>query len=101
MLLDFERLVDVKVMLTNDSIDQLFHKVRTYKKLVVKFYGLISNLYPNFRSTIIAYGRKPQDWNPIDDKNAFKQLQKYYYHLTKYNLNGVNSTNIIMKLSEG
>ncbi|MEM1558365.1 MAG: hypothetical protein QXG12_07220 [Thermoproteota archaeon] len=76
-------------------------EARGFKRFIARTYYLLSNIYPSFRSTIIAYGRKPENWKPITDLEAFKSLKNIYPHLVKYNLNGESDEEIVEKLRKG
>ena len=66
------------------------------KKIVIKGYKLISNLYPNFRDTILISGKKPEDWSPTDDSiDIFKRC---YSHIERYNLDNESNDVLISKM---
>lgn len=91
----------VKVETSNHGIHEIVMEARGFKRFIARTYTLLSNIYPSFRSTIIAYGRKPEDWKPITDLEAFKSLKNIYPHLVKYNLDGESDEEMVERLSKG
>jgi len=100
LLLKFIGLNKIKVKTTNHSIYELLMKQRGMRRALFRAYYVVSNLYLSFRSTIIAYGRKPQSWHPVNDLKAIEQLKKYYPHIVEYNLNNEFDEVIIEKLRQ-
>ena len=66
------------------------------QKIIVKIYELISGLYPNFRDTILIWGKKPEDWQPTD--SSIKTFPKYYSEIEKYNLDNEPDELLINKM---
>jgi hypothetical protein len=58
----------------------------------------LRDILPNLRDTIIIFGRKPENWKPLDDLIAFRNLKNYYKHLVKYNLDNENDNDIVSKI---
>ena len=97
-LLKASGLTEIRAKLTNNETASLMCESKGLKKLIVKLYDLVSKLYPNFRDTILVWGRKPKDWLPIDDLNAIKNLKSYYSHIVKFNLENEPDNILITKL---
>lgn len=97
-LLKVSGLTEIRFKLTNNGTSSLLCESKGLKKLFVKSYDLISNLYPNFRDTILVWGRKPKDWLPIDDLNAIRNLKSYYDHIVKFNLENETDDILVDKL---
>jgi len=100
-LLEALFMTEVKIKMTNDAVNECASAVLArLPRLLMKLYGLVSNIYPNFRSTIIAYSRKPQDWKPLDDLMALARFKRIYSHIAKWNLDQEDDVNIIEKLKQ-
>lgn len=91
-------LVDIKVRMTNHEIKSLICERKGIYKIIPRFYDLLSNIYPNFRDTVLIYGRKPKDWKYVSDEEAFILLKRYYQHLVKYNLDNESDEAILLKI---
>jgi len=99
-ILQVSGLTEIKAKLTNHAVYQLICETQGLKRLIVRLYYLISKLYPKFRSTILAYGRKPENWRPIRDLDAIKNLKNYYLHITRYNLDKEPDNILVEKLAD-
>lgn len=85
-LLKVSGLIKVKAKSINIETSFLMPEWKGPKRIVVKFYDLVSKLYPNFRDTILIWARKPESWLPLDDLKAIESLKSCYPHVVKYNL---------------
>lgn len=81
LLLQWSGLTDVKVTGKNLYTKQNIANSKGTKKIFCKLYGLASDVTPTFRDTILAYGRKPNDWVALG--NDSKQVQKEFNRLYK------------------
>jgi hypothetical protein len=88
----------LKSELTNSATKSLICENRGLRKASLKLYDLISTIVPNLRDTILIFGRKPENWKPLDDLIAFKNLKNHYDHLVKYNLDSEDDDNIVSKI---
>jgi len=68
------------------------------KKIFILIYGIISEIFPNFRDTLIATGKKPEDWQPIQD--SIQQFKKYYDLVEKNNLDGLSDNELLTQISK-
>jgi len=94
-------LTALKVKTENIMTKELLRKSQDLK-ILLKTYDLMSSIFPNFKDTIIAWGRKPKGWIPFDNLLAFKNWKKYYPHIVNYNLDGEDDYQILSKIeSEG
>ena len=82
-ILSYLNLDAINSRMTNVVVDTV--EARTFwKKSIVKMYKLISGPYPNFRSTILISGKKPENWSPTDI--SLDNFKKRYQHIRNYNL---------------
>jgi hypothetical protein len=88
----------VKVKMVNSATKSLICESRGFRKTLLKIYDLTSAVLPNLKDTIIIFGRKPENWKPLDDLIAFKIWKNHYDHLVKYNLDGEDDDNIASKI---
>lgn len=93
-------LTEVRTRSVNTSVKEVLHKTRGFQKAVTKMYDLISQTFPGFRDTVLVWGKKPENWFPLDDSFAIRDLKKYYPQLAMYNLENENDDTIILKLSK-
>jgi uncharacterized protein YaaR (DUF327 family) len=88
----------VKVEMANSATKQLICESRGFRKTLLKLYDLTSDILPNLRDTIIIFGRKPENWKPLGDLTAFKNLKNYYKHLVKFNLDNEDDDSMMSKI---
>jgi SAM-dependent methyltransferase len=95
-------IMSVKVKMANSATKSLICESRGFRKTLLKLYDLTSDILPNLRDTIIIFGRKPENWKPLDDLIAFRNLKNYYKHLVEYNLDNEDDDSIASRIgSEG
>jgi len=95
-------IMKVKVKLINSTTKSSICESRGFRKTFSKLYDLTSAILPNLRDTIIIFGRKPEDWKPLDDLIALKFLKSCYKHLVKYNIDNEGDDSLVSKIgSEG
>lgn len=100
-LLKLSGLINVEVKLTNSMTFSLYCESKGFRRLIIRFYDLISSsLYPNFRDTILIWAKKPRDWSPIDDLKAIENLKNPYPQIVKYNLENEPSNTLVDKLTK-
>jgi SAM-dependent methyltransferase len=97
-LLKISGLTEIDAKLVNNQTFSLYCESRGFRRFIIKFYDLISGLYPNFRDTIIIWARKPRGWRPIDDLEAIENMKSCYPHMVKYNLENEHNNIIVDKL---
>ena len=62
-ILSLENLIDVRIKMTNHTTGEVIIK-STAHRLLLRAYGLLSGAYPNFRFTILAFAKRPDNWIP-------------------------------------
>lgn len=92
-ILSYHNLVDVKSKMINVRIGQAKSK-NLFS--IIKVYKLISNIYPNFRGTILISGKKPNNWHPTDV--SVKNFEDCYSHIKKYNLDSESDELLVNKM---
>jgi 2-polyprenyl-3-methyl-5-hydroxy-6-metoxy-1,4-benzoquinol methylase len=96
-LFKYQNLISINSKMLNTMIDIVeVENAHLFKKITVKFYKSASNLYPNFRDTILISGKKPKNWHQTDV--SIEKFKKYYSHLEKYNLDNEPDEVIISKI---
>lgn len=75
------------------------NKKKNKGNTLIKIYKLFLDIYPNFRDTILVYGKKPHDWSPSEYN--LTNLKKYYGHLHDYNLDNLTDEELFDLLMEG
>jgi len=67
-----------------------------FGQVITKAYKLISGLYPNFRDTILIWGKKPKNWDATDSSVAI--FRKHYPFIQRYNLDNEPDEVLIKKM---
>lgn len=92
MVLSYHNLVAIKSKMLNEAPDKYEHA----NKMIIRMYKFVSDLYANFKSTILISGKKPNNWHPTDI--SIKRFKKYYRHIEKYNVDREPDELIINKI---
>jgi 2-polyprenyl-3-methyl-5-hydroxy-6-metoxy-1,4-benzoquinol methylase len=73
-ILALENLVDIRTRMTNHALREATIK-RVAHRMLLRAYGLLSGAYPNFRFTIIAFAKRPDNWIPTQSSpETFSRL---------------------------
>jgi 2-polyprenyl-3-methyl-5-hydroxy-6-metoxy-1,4-benzoquinol methylase len=73
-ILTLENLVDIRTRMTNHALREVIVKGVAHR-LLLRAYGLLSGAYPNFRFTILAFAKKPDNWTPTQSSlETFSRL---------------------------
>jgi 2-polyprenyl-3-methyl-5-hydroxy-6-metoxy-1,4-benzoquinol methylase len=93
-ILTNQNLIDFEIKMLNIMTEALIikNKKNSFKKIFLQFYKFLVDLYPNFRDTIIIYGKKPVNWSPSEP--SVDEFIKIYPHLNKFNLDDVNDESL-------
>ncbi len=92
------KLKSINVKMLNLRTDMIYRSTKSIlKKTPILIYKIISCIYPNFRDTIIASGKKPYDWAPI--QISIKNFKKCYGLIGLYNLDNVTDEILINQIT--
>lgn len=88
-----QKVNSIKIKMVNTATNY-FIKIESnpLKKLLYRLYKLIVILIPNFRDTIIIYGKKPVKWEPIEP--SISNFKNYYY-IEELNLDKISDEEIL------
>ena len=76
-LLKYSGLVDIKIVTKNLFTREVYEQGKGISKILYKTYALLAT-YPNFRDTILAWGKKPKNWSMQTDPVALKKFKENY-----------------------
>lgn len=88
-ILIYQNLVKIEIKMHNIAI-------KPTSGIISTVYDIVSNLYPNWRDTIIASGYKPDGWRPTE--TSILIFKNYYRHLSMYNLDSESDRAIEEKI---
>ena len=95
-ILLYQNLTAVSPKMINIMIDTI-EGGNLLRNVIVKTYKLVSELYPNFRDTILISGKKPKNWHPVN--NSIETWRKYLTLIEKYNLDSESDEVLLNKMS--
>lgn len=73
-ILALENLVNVRTRMTNHALREAIIKSIAHR-LLLRAYELLSSAYPNFRFTILAFAKRPDNWTPTQSSlETFSRL---------------------------
>jgi SAM-dependent methyltransferase len=98
-IMSYYKLKDINVKMLNLRTDMIYKSTTPIiKKIPILLYKIISEIYPNFRDTIIASGNKPQDWAPI--QISINNFKKCYDLIDRYNLDNFPDDVLINQITK-
>jgi 2-polyprenyl-3-methyl-5-hydroxy-6-metoxy-1,4-benzoquinol methylase len=95
-ILQYQNLISINAYMLNIALEDMSCK-GIMGNIILQSYGIISNIIPNFRDTILICGKKPDGWEPTAPSIA--NFANEYKHLIIYNIDDESSENLLNKLS--
>lgn len=92
-ILNNYNLVDLNIETVNMQTEIAYLSIdKMMDKIVILLYMTLSGIYPSFKDTLIASGKKPKDWKPVI--TSVKKFQNYYRLVKLYNLDKIPEDNL-------
>lgn len=98
-LLYNHHIFSIKIKMTNLGAENIIWNESSFlKRLIFQGYKIITEMIPNFRDTILVYGKKPKNWIP--NEVSVNNYKKFYPHLEEYNLDKLDDEKMFLNIME-